>query len=98
MARAHYTYDLKSYAGHPVIAIIDQDNGGISVTNDIETVVAEIAVKEKLDPARYLVVYQDSEKIWDGWDVRKGYFLPLRQPDITNALTAYLAVKGYSLN
>lgn len=98
MSRAHYNYAFTQIGGHKAIAIVDQDNGGMSVTNDIENVVYEISAKERLNPEQYLIVYEDSEGIWDGWDAKKRGFVSLRSQSLNDSLAAYMAVKGYSLN
>jgi hypothetical protein len=47
-----------------VLFVIDLDNGGRSVTNDIEQVCAELVTQGVLSPGHRLV-YRDSENIWD---------------------------------
>ena len=48
MARADYTCITTTCAGRNVIVIEDLDLGNTSVTNDIETVIEEIAAVEKV--------------------------------------------------
>lgn len=47
-----------------VVFVTDLDDGGRSVTNDIEQVCAELATRGALSPGHRLV-YRDSEGIWD---------------------------------
>lgn len=62
-AKADYTYQMLK--GN-VIAIINQNKGGKSVTNDIENVLAEIAKSEHITLAEYKIMYKDSEGDWTG--------------------------------
>jgi hypothetical protein len=66
--RADYTYTIDGY----VLAIEDLNLGNMSVTNDIENVLAAIAKKENLNLNDYQIMYCDSEGIWDGVDYDKG--------------------------
>lgn len=54
-----------------VVAVIDQDDGAMSVTNDAENVVERLRVLGALRPGDRLV-YRDSEGHWDemAWDDR----------------------------
>ena len=45
-----------------MIAIVDHD-GGKSVTNDAENVIADLAAN--FDLSKYPVIYQDTRGIWD---------------------------------
>ncbi len=92
MTKAGYDYGITD----GVIWIIDQDTSKMSVTNDIENVVEEIAKKEnimKLTP----VVYRDSQGIWDGWDHAKGGFIHLgtktRQHAIAKIINIWPKIK-----
>ena len=46
------------------VAIIDHDDGAMSVTNDAEGVVEQLTKERTLGPGTRLV-YRDSEGIWD---------------------------------
>lgn len=81
MARAKYTYTIED----GFIAIIDQDCG-MSVTNDIENVIAEIEKKENIHWIDYKIIYQDTEYIWDGWD---NGFITLNENSKEDAKKAY---------
>lgn len=67
-SRADFLYSLGTFDNLPLLLIWDQDQGNMSVTNDIENVVADIAGAEAIDPKEYLIIYRDSEKQWNGWD------------------------------
>lgn len=67
-SRADFQYSLGTFDNLPLLLIWDQDQGNMSVTNDIENVVADIAQVEAIDPKEHLIIYRDSEKQWDGWD------------------------------
>lgn len=58
--------------------IEDQDNGR-TVTNDIHNIVTEIAKKKKVDPFQYIVIYKDTEGFWDGYNFRHKMFYPVRE-------------------
>lgn len=66
MARAHYGHNIHEYQDRPCIIIID-NNGPVSVTNDIENVVEEIAKRHGLNPVEHTIVYRSSDGIWDGY-------------------------------
>lgn len=84
--RATYDYEIYNDYGKPYIIIVDLDRG-MSVTNDIENVVAEIAAKESLDPNKCGIVYRDSTRRWDGWDSKTEKFLSL------NAISSIHAIQ-----
>lgn len=60
--RSAYTAELDGNGD--VIVVIDLDDGGRSVTNDAENVVAELAARFNLRQRR--IVYCDTEGRWDG--------------------------------
>lgn len=59
MFRADYTYNIED----GVLVIIDLNCGGKSVTNDMESVLADIVRAEGVIPG--LIIYRDSEGIYD---------------------------------
>lgn len=67
-SRADFQYSLGIFDNLPLLLIWDQDQGNMSVTNDIENVIADIALVEAINPKEHLIIYRDSEKQWDGWD------------------------------
>lgn len=66
MGKSDYMYTIDFEKGF--IQIVDLDKGGVSVTNNIEEVISEIAQKEGIDVVTFDVIYRDSAGIWDGWD------------------------------
>jgi hypothetical protein len=90
MARADYTYKTTTCSGRNVIAIEDLDLGNTSVTNDIETVIKEIAAVEKIDPKKWTIVYADSDGTWDGYDYSSKEFILLNEGDYRDAVDKYL--------
>jgi hypothetical protein len=51
-----------------VVYIIDLDDGGMSVTNDIDNVIAEICNDEAIVVDDYNWVYRDTSGQWDEYD------------------------------
>lgn len=79
-AKARYGYSKEQLDGHSFIIIEDQAFGSpyMSVTNDIENVVAEICEIENMPAEDWHVIYLDSDGIWDGWDTTHETFIPLQ--------------------
>lgn len=50
----------------------------MSVTNDIENVVADIANWEGVNPEIYFIAYKDTEGDWDGWNAASQSFFFFR--------------------
>ncbi len=57
--------DFNYYISNGVLAIEDQNLGRMSVTNDMENVL-EYIKNELNDKMPNLIVYKDSDGIWDG--------------------------------
>lgn len=94
MAKADFTHELTQYNGFDVIRIEDLDLGNISVTNDIESVVADIAIMEKIDPKKYIVIYKDSDGFFDGWDPVNERFLAIRKTSFSAAVRDFISHVG----
>ena len=92
MVRADYTAKFLSYKGRNVLAIEDSNLGNMSVTNDIENVVMECFNGQELKPRQCLIVYDDSDGIWDGWDDEKQAFVPLGKHSMEDALDKYIEI------
>lgn len=90
MARADYTYNLAEKAGRNVIVIEDLALGSKSVTNDIENILHDIALIEKIDPSGYLVVYKDSNGIWDGYEQPVESYILLDEDNWQDAVYKFL--------
>jgi hypothetical protein len=70
-----------------VIMVIDLNNGGTSVTNDAEAVVAHVAAKYGLDGRR--ILYRDTAGLWDELAHASGAFAgfrPLRETTLDRAV------------
>lgn len=89
-ARAAYSYQVIEKDNRKIVLIEDQDSGGMSVTNDIENVVADIAFLEEIEPEKCLIIYQDSDGIWDGWDAATNSFISLQKHSWEEGLKKYL--------
>lgn len=72
-ARSTYYYWIEDQHGIKWIQIIDCDEGR-SVTNDIENVIADIEHAEGINAEEYVIIYQDTDTNWDGWDKKNGDF------------------------
>ncbi len=77
-SRANFLYRIGIVDNQKILLIWDLNLGNMSVTNDIENVVDDIAYKEKIVPEEHTVLYRDSEGHWDGWDHAQGSFFYLR--------------------
>lgn len=84
--QSDYSYTKVKKDGILVIAIVDLDLGGASVTNDIENVVEAICNKEKIDVDDAAFIYLDSLKTWDGWNPKTGWFVALSTNDKQEAI------------
>jgi hypothetical protein len=56
-----------------VVWIVDKDEGGASVTNDAERVIADL-VQQGVDPDAQPIIYRDSMGYWDRLVTRDGRF------------------------
>jgi len=65
MSRSDYSYKVLDIPKGKFIAITDLNLGRMSVTNNIENVLEEIAGVESLSLLEYKIVYRDSEGTWD---------------------------------
>lgn len=77
-SRADFLYRTEVLDGQKVLLIVDQNLGNMSVTNDIENVVEDIAGKENIYLNDHLIIYKDSMGMWDGWDAKAQNFFFLR--------------------
>lgn len=82
MARADYRYKVQTIDGELVVAIWDLDMGRMSVTNDAEAVIEEIAESLAQPPGIFRWIYRDSDGQWD-WLLPD--FVSLRPPKVADA-------------
>jgi len=90
--RSDFDFEIAEVKGRKAIIIQDLDKGKMSVTNDIENVVAYIANLRGLDPTDYLIVYRDSLGTWDGWDAKKKDFVGLGKHTFEDAISRYVQI------
>jgi hypothetical protein len=87
MAKSDYKYSIQNFKTKPFIVIEDLNKGRMSVTNDIENVIEEIAGKEKLNPVEHYILYKDSEGQWDGFNFSTGLFVIMEKRDFEEAVS-----------
>ena len=84
MSRSDYSYKVLDIPKGKFIAITDLNLGRMSVTNNIENVLEEIAGVESLSLLEYKIVYRDSEGTWDAWDQKQSRAVYLGETIILN--------------
>lgn len=96
MNRADYTHQImkvneeNAFIHHDVLLINDLDLGNTPVTNDIENVVADIAKLENVDPEKLIILYCDSDNLWNAWDHSKQIFIELIEETWEQAFKTFL--------
>lgn len=75
--KSSFNYNIRQVKGQPFIMIQDLNEGGMSVTNDIENIIGWICRKEIINPVEYHIIYQDSELVWDGFNYATKQFISL---------------------
>ena len=97
MAKSNYTYRIQEHSGRKVIVIEDLNLGNMSVTNNIEEVVAEIYHKEGINLSAAVIVYRDSEGVWDGWNHDMQDFVPLNETHWAKPAEKYIDKVVYNM-
>jgi hypothetical protein len=93
MIKSDFDFEIVKMQGRYILKIVDLDLGRMSVTNDIENVVEYIFRKTPdVDPAGFLIIYQDSEHRWDGWDAKDRQFVALDEQTFEEAVTRYIKI------
>jgi hypothetical protein len=90
MSKANFTHRIEKYSGQEVIVIEDLNMGNMSVTNDIENVINDIEMIENIDAHSMIIVYRDSEGVWDGFDYENGDFISLNKNNWRAAVHHYM--------
>lgn len=90
----YYNYDIIISQHRECILITDLNIGGTSVTNSIESIIQEIEDENQINTKNYLVIYKDSEDVWDGWDSKKNEFVILHSFNAYDAITKYINIKN----
>jgi hypothetical protein len=96
-SKANFVYKIigNTYDGEfvpEVLAIMDQNLGNRSVTNDIDNVVTDIELDNNYSFDYVMIVYRDSDQIWDGWTanpVSGNGFVALRCETLEDAIKFY---------
>lgn len=81
-SRASFSYSVDGN----VVCIIDHDDG-MSVTNDVENVIDDIAALG-IDVNSNHIIYRDTDGYWDGIEVKNGGFVcffPIHVRDLKDA-------------
>lgn len=68
MSKSNYTFHFRHEQEHKFLCIIDND-GAMSVTNNMEAILEEICERVIIDLLQYEVIYRDTAGIWDGYAV-----------------------------
>ncbi len=92
-SRACYQYEITNMHGRNVIIITDNNSGCLSVTNDIDNIIREIAAFNHINASAYMIVYKDSDNIWDGYDFVNSAFILLHETCSSNAIRKYIQLQ-----
>jgi len=90
MQKSDYIHRIENFSGRQIIIIEDLNLGGMSVTNNIENVVREIEIMEKIKASEFMIIYKDSEGVYDGFDYAKEQFIPLQEDHWKGAVSKYI--------
>lgn len=89
-----YSYTIHNLTDIKVIVIVDNNNPGAkSVTNWIEGIVDQICAMNDISPEDHMIVYQDTNGIWDGWDQFKEQFVDLSCDNWQDAVVKFMSYK-----
>ena len=83
MVKCKYTSEIEVHKGHRILCLEDLD-AGRSLTNDIENVIDEL-IKSTPDLPT-IIIYKDSDKIWDGWNNDNQQYIFLNKKNREDAL------------
>ncbi len=97
--KSHFTYKFEFMRNNEqkdsvFLCIIDYDNGGISVTNNIESIV-DFIIEENPEAKEFkniYIIYRDSSKSWDGYERKTEDFVPLCCETQEEAIEKYLKI------
>lgn len=68
-----------------VVVIYDENNGRMTVTNDIENVLRDIG--KTIDLTNMKIIYRDSMGVFDGVTLENERFYPINKTSLEEALT-----------
>jgi len=77
-SKADFEYKIGELHGQQILFIRDLNLGRMSVTNDIENVIADIAEETGIDPTTHFILYRDSMRQFAGWDAATETFYSLK--------------------
>lgn len=89
--RSHYNWTIEELKGKKFIVILDENRGGIPVTDDIDNVVEQICIDDKIRAQDHLIIYKDIDGIWDGWDYATQSFVHLHCVKKSEAIEKFIA-------
>lgn len=94
-----FIYRFVTVSGHETLLITDLNQGCMSVTNNIETVVEQIAREQEIELKELyqccLIIYKDSEGVWDGWD---GDFILLQCDNPFDAALKFIKILNHDIS
>lgn len=85
-----YSYAIKIHDGRSCLLIEDKSHAGNFITNNMENVVDEICHKEQINPADHIIIYQDSQGLYDGWNYFRQDFVLLQVNSWETAVELYI--------
>ena len=94
MKRAKFSYIITTQGSRACLVITDNrkpSDNCMSVTQDIDRVVEQIEIHHQLHAENFVVVYCDTEGVWDGWNARTQKFVLLNCQDWPAAVSKYVA-------
>lgn len=91
LSTANFHYSIETYGTTlKYITIIDFGGPYKSVTNDIENIIEDIIRWEKIeDMSQYLIIYKDSDDMWNAWDWATKDFVDLEADSALDAAKRY---------
>lgn len=83
-SKSNYNHAFRTIKGRPFLMI--EDLGGVnissgfaamSVTNNIENIVAYVCDKNKTNPVEHYIIYKDTDDVWDGFEFSSQQFFSI---------------------
>lgn len=93
MKRAKFTHKLTTQGSRLCLVITDlrlPTDTCLSVTQDIERVVEQIETTERIHAENFIIIYRDTQGVWDGWNAHTQKFVLLAAPDWPAAVVKYI--------
>lgn len=88
----NYSYFITKTQGRDCVIITDNSNKGsfMTVTNAIDKIVEKIQKEEGIDANEHLIIYKDTEDIWDGYDFKTNTIFFLDADNWHEAILIYI--------